>query len=115
MFGNVHGKYGLAQGDKDRMRRLAFVASIQFALPPIKKLERAQGISDLVAQIVRPAAIGIDVVEMLMKSFGEQPGNDVEVFVMMRGEPSRVFLCGGRRAARFGRVAHDLEFAGTQH
>jgi len=45
--------------------RLTFVASVEFALPPIEEFERAICIWDFVAEIVGPAAIGVDVVEML--------------------------------------------------
>src|SRR5690242_5421731 len=97
------------------MRRFAVIAKVKFTLPPVQELERAHGIGHFVAQIIGPTAVGIDVVEMLMKRFGEKPGAYVEVFVMMRGEPVCVLLRDGGRATRWGGVAHDFEFATSKH
>ncbi len=97
------------------MRRLAFVAGIEFALPPIEKLERAHGFRNFVAEIVGPAAVGVDVIEMLMERLWKEPGDHVEVFVMMRGEPASVLLRSSGRAARLGRVVHDFELTGKEH
>ena len=57
--------------------------------------EQAQAlgaVADLVAQIVGPAAEGVDVVEILMQPLGQQEADDVEILVMMRGQPARVLL-----------------------
>src|SRR5208282_848389 len=61
------------QGNEDGMRGLAFVAGIQFSLPPVEQFERTGGVRDFVAEIIGPAAVGVDVVEMLVKRFGEKP------------------------------------------
>ena len=58
-------------------------------------------VGNFVAEIVGPAAIRVDVVKMLMKFLREQPGDDVEIFVVMRGQPARVML------RLFGRAAGD--------
>ena len=105
----------MAQRDKNRMRGLAFIAGVKFALPPIEKLKRPQGVGNLVAEVIGPAAVGVDIVEMLMKRFGKEPGNNIKILVVMRGEPARVLLRSGGRAPRLGHVAHDFEFAWKKH
>src|SRR5690349_6563865 len=97
------------------MRRLAFVAEVEFALPPIEELERPHGVGDFVAEVVGPAAVSVYVIEMLVKRFWKKPGDDLEVFVVMRGEPVGVFLRNGGSAAGWRCVAHDFEFARSQH
>src|SRR5712692_168090 len=97
------------------MRRLAFVAGVQLALPPMEQIQSARRIGNFVAEIIGPAAVGIDVVEMLVQRFGEKPRYDVEIFVVTSGEPLRVLLCFFRRAAGLGRVPRDVDFAGEQH
>src|SRR5213082_2841407 len=66
------------------MRRFAFVAEVEFTLPPIEKLKSAHRIGDLVAEIVGPAAVRVDIVKMLVQGLGKEPGDYVEVLVMMR-------------------------------
>src|SRR5467141_3956439 len=84
-------------------------------LPPAEQFERARRAGDFVAEIVGPAAIGIYVVEMLMEVLWQQPGHDVEIFVVMGGEPAGVFLRGCGRAAGIRGMAGDVDFAGEQH
>ena len=84
-------------------------------LPPAEQFERACRVGDFVAEIVGPAAIGVYVVEMLMEVLRQQPGHNVEIFVVMRGEPAGVFLRGRGRAAGIRGVAGDVNFAGEQH
>ena len=100
MFGNVFGENGLPQSNEHWMRRFAFVAEVEFTLPPIEKLKGAHRIRDLVAEIVGPAAVRVDIVKMLVQGLGKEPGDYVEVLVMMRGEPARVLLRGSDRATR---------------
>src|ERR1700722_7534597 len=71
------------------------VAIVEFALPPIKQFEGSLFFRDFVTEIVGPAAIGVDIIEMLVKIFREQPRDYVEILVVMRGEPARVLLGGG--------------------
>ena len=60
--------------------------------PPIEQLESASGFGDFIAKIVGPAAIGVQIVEMLVEVGGEKPGSYIEIFVVMSGEPAGVFL-----------------------
>ncbi len=100
LLGNVFGDYRFAQCDEDGMRGPAVVTRIEFALPPIKKFEGALFLGNFVAEIVGPAAISIEIVEMLVQILGEQPGDDIEIFVVVSGEPARVLLRRCRGAAR---------------
>jgi hypothetical protein len=52
---------------------------------------------------------------MLMEMPGQEPGNDFEILVVMRGQPAGVLLRGGRRAAGRRHVPRELDFAGEQH
>ncbi len=113
--GNIFCDYRLAQRDEHRMGWLAFVASIQLMFPPGEQFQRARRIGNFVAKIVGPAAVGVDVVEMLMQGLGEEPRNDVEIFVMVRRKPARVPFGYFGRAAGLRRVFGDFDFAGTQH
>ena len=106
---------GVTKGDEYGMRWISLEARVQLMFPPIEQLEGALRIGDFVAEIVGPAAIRIYVIEMLMQFFREQPGNHIEVFVVMRGEPARVVLRGFRRAAWSRRIGGDFEFVGAQH
>ena len=115
MLGNILGDDGLAQRDENGMRRLAFVASIEFALPPIEQLDSAHWVGNFIAEIVRPTAVSVDVVKVLVEFLGQKPGNNIEVFVVVGGEPACVFLRGGGRAAGGRSVTHDFEFAGKKH
>ena len=57
------------QGNQHRMRRAALgrITQPQLFFPRIEQIERALAVGDLVAQIVRPAAVGIQIVEMLVQ------------------------------------------------
>src|SRR5260370_7141755 len=81
----------------------------------MEQFECAVGIGNFVAKIIGPAAVGVDIVKMLVQRFGEQPRYNIEIFVVMRGQPARVFLRFFRRAAGLGRMPRVVEFAGTQH
>ncbi len=94
---------------------MAFIAEVEFVLPPIEKFESASGFGNLVAEVVGPAAISVDIVEVLVKLLRQQPGDNVEIFIMMRGEPARISLRFGSGAAVAGQVFRELEFAGSNH
>jgi hypothetical protein len=52
---------------------------------------------------------------MLVEFFGEEPGNDVEIFVVVGGEPAGVLLCGVGGAAWGRDVGGEGEFVGMEH
>ena len=109
---NIFGKNCFAESDEDGMRGAAVVAGVEFALPPVEQLEGAGGFGNFVAEIVGPAAIGVDVVEMLVQLGGEQPGSYVEIFVVVGGEPAGVLLRFFHGAARGGGAFGDFKFVG---
>src|SRR5579859_6264917 len=112
---NVFRDDGLTQCDENRVPGLVVIAGVEFALPPIEKFEGAIRVGNFVAEVVGPAAVGVDVVEMLVEFFGEEPGDDVEIFVVVRGEPTGVLLRGGGGAAGGRDVGGESEFVGTEH
>jgi hypothetical protein len=52
---------------------------------------------------------------MLMEVFGKEPGRQVEVFVVLRGQPPGVLLRRIGRAAVGRQVRSDCEFTSAQH
>ena len=88
---------GLLKGDKDGMSwRLARIHGTEFPAPPFEQAEAFGGVADFVAEIIAPAAIGIDVVEILVEFPGKQEADDMEILVVFGGEPAGV---GQRRVA----------------
>ena len=73
---------GFPQGYENRMARLASVAGIKLLLPAVEKLEGTIGIAGLVPQIVRPAAVGIDGIEIGSQPGWKQQGRDVKIFIV---------------------------------
>ena len=73
--------------DQHRMRWPAAIGidQPQFVFPGVEQLQCARGVRDFIAQIVRPAAIRVYIVKMLMQAPRQQPGNHVEIFVVVRG------------------------------
>jgi len=92
------------------VRRAAVFAidTLQFVFPRIEQLERPGGIVHLIAQIVRPPAVGVHVVEMLVQVARKQPRNHVEILVVVRREPARVALGLGGRTTLRGKMAGNL-------
>ena len=97
------------------MGRAAFITGIKFLLPPIEQSQSALCVRDFIAKVIRPTTVGIKIVKVLVEFFWQQPACDVEVFVMIRGEPARVLLSGFDRATRWRNALRDFQFAGTQH
>ncbi len=85
------------------MLRLTLIHAIQFAPPPLEQTQAFVHIADLVAQIVRPAAVRIHVVEILMQLFRQQETDDVKILVMMRRQPARILLGFPQRPFLFSR------------
>jgi len=84
------------------VRWLAFVAKTEFVVPPVEKFKGPCGVWNFVAEVVGPTAVGVDIVKMLVKFLRQQPRNDVEIFVMMRGEPFGELLGSLRRTPAGG-------------
>src|SRR3569833_363485 len=88
---------GATQRNEHRMLRFARIHAADFARPPLEQAKAFRGVADFVRQIVRPAAIRVDVVEILMQFSRQQKTDHVEIFVMVSGEPTRVLLRIGER------------------
>src|SRR2546428_4156492 len=97
------------------MRWFSFVAGVQLALPPMEQIQSARRFGNFIAKIIGPTAVGVEVVEMLVQRFGEEPRYDIEIFVVMRGQPARVFLRFFHRATGLGRMPRNVNFAEAQH
>ena len=80
----------------------AGVAGVEFALPLIEEFEGGGGVSDFVAEIVRDAAVGVDVEEMLAQAAGQEPASDGEVLVMRAREAGTVFTRSGESGCSCG-------------
>jgi len=103
------------EGDEYRVMDAAQVHVVQLFAPPGQQAQAFGGVADLVAEVVSPAAEGVDVVEILMQPLGQQERDHVEIFVMPGGQPTRIPF--GRRlgvsiAQRLRRV--DILFGGEQ-
>ena len=83
---------GLLQRHEHRMRRPALVHPLQLPAPPLQQPQALLRVADLVAQVVGPAAEGVHVVEVLVQPARKQERHHVEVLVVARGQPARVFL-----------------------
>src|SRR5260370_396594 len=115
LLGNVLLDDGFPQRYENRMRRLAFVTGVQFVLPPVEQFECAVWIGNFVAKIIGPAAVGVDVVKMLVQGSGKKPRYNFEILIVMSGQPARVALRLFGRATGLGGMPRDVDFAGAQH
>src|SRR5437763_202712 len=79
------------------MHCLARIHRVKLLLPPIEKLQWLVTGDRLIRQVISPAAIGINVRQMLPQVAGEEPTDDGKVLVMAVGECSAI---GPRFAAR---------------
>ena len=88
--GYVASFYGLGQRHKYRVTSAAEIAGIKFRFPFVEQLQRKLRISDLIAQIVRDPAVGVDTVEVRLQAPREKPGSNGEVLVMRACQPLAV-------------------------
>jgi len=91
------------------------VTGIEFVFPPIEQRERSESVRHFVAEVVGLAAIGINIVQVLVQFLGQKPGNDVEVFVVMCCQPACIGLGLGGRTASGRRFFGNVQFAWSQH
>ena len=95
------------EGHENRVPRAPLVHGFQLASPPLEQFEAAAAVADFVTQIVGPAAIGVDVVKIPVQSFGQQKTYDVEILVVVGGQPAGIRLGIFQRpsfAKRFRRI-----------
>ena len=81
-----------SERDKHRMLDVAEVHGLQLAAPPGEQTQAFGGVANFVAQIVRPAAERIHVIEILVQALRQQETDHMEIFVVMRGQPARILL-----------------------
>ena len=103
-------RHGVAQGDEHRVRGPPRIHLIERPAPPREQAQAFRPVSDFVAKVVRPAAVGIHVEEILVQPLGKQKARHVKVFVVMGGQPARVSLrfAGGIYFAERFRGADEL-------
>ncbi len=90
---NVKSADGVAQGDEDGMVRLAVVTAAQLLTPPAEQGQGARSAAGLIRQIVGPAAVGVDGVEMTDQGTRQQDRGDGEVFVVGPRQATAIKLC----------------------
>src|SRR5215467_202075 len=90
---------GFGERNEDGMTGSTVVACNQFPFPLIEQPQRERRISDFVTQVVRDAAVRVDVREMLTQALGQEPGDYREILIMSGGQPLAISarLCGRRR------------------
>ena len=59
-------------------------------LPPGEPAEAPLRVADLVAQVVGPAAEGVDIVKVLMQIARQQPAGEVKILVVSFRQPARI-------------------------
>jgi len=84
--------------DKYGVSQFVRIAVEQFRSPPVQQFQRPGRVAHFVAQVVRPAAVCIDVVKMLVQIFWQQPRDKGKILVMRRGERFAIGL--GRNAIK---------------
>jgi hypothetical protein len=115
LFGNVLRNDCFAKRNEYGVRRVTFIAGVELFIPPVEQFQSALCIGNLVAQIIGPAAVGVEIIEVLVQFLRQEPTGDVEIFIVVGGEPARVLLRGLRRTARRRGILRDFEFAWAQH
>src|SRR5580658_788587 len=78
------------------MARGSRVAGVEFGFPLIEQRERGGSVGDLVAEIVRDAAVGVDVDKVLAQAARQKPRGDGEIFVVGAGQAGAVLLRFGQ-------------------
>jgi hypothetical protein len=107
--GDIEFADGGGKRDEHGMRGRAGIAAIQLVLPGGEKNEGTGRIAGFIADIVSPAAIGVDACEMRTKVGRKKPSDDVEILVVIRGEPANVIKGLGFRASWGRQRTGDLE------
>ena len=110
--GSLLGTNRFAQCDQHRMTwLLAMTPTVtKILFPRAQQFEGPSAVRNFVSKIVGPAAIRVDIVEMLMQLAGKKPRDDAEILVVVRGKPARIALRFVRTAALRRQVARNFEF-----
>src|ERR1017187_2731929 len=97
LAGNSVLPHRIAERHKHRMRGAALVHGVQFGAPPVQQAQAFGAAAHFIAQVVGPAAIRVDVIEILVEALGEQEAHHVEVLVVVGGQPAGVIASFGGR------------------
>src|ERR1039457_5702043 len=92
----------------------ALIHGFEFGAPPGQQAEALGAVANFIAQVVGPAAERIDVIEVLVQAFRQQEGDDVEILVVMRCEPARVFFGGWYSIAIVQRLRRVYKLLGGE-
>ena len=66
------------------------IAVAELRFPPVQQGQAALGVADLVGQVVGPAAVGVDVADVLPQATRQEPAGDREVLVVPPGQPPAI-------------------------
>jgi hypothetical protein len=113
--GDIQRGNRFVQRDENRVRRLSRAAIAQFQVPLVEKRQGSYRIGNFVSQVIGPAAVGVQIVKMLVQPARQQPGNHIEIFVMMRGQPAGISLSLRDGASGRRKPACYFEFGGYLH
>ncbi len=81
---------GRPQGDENGVARLAVVAGEQLVAPPGEEVEGAVAAAGLVGEVVGPAAVGVNGVEVAQQPARQEQRGDGEVLVVAERQPAAV-------------------------
>src|SRR2546422_3204153 len=84
------------------MPRSAGIAGLEFGFPLVQQAQRRARIADLVTQIVRNAAVGVNIEKMLTEAFRQKPSGHEEIFVMGAGQAAAVLPSFSLRSRPLG-------------
>jgi hypothetical protein len=88
LLGNLKFANCFRECNEDRSRRPCIVAVPEVRLEIVEQLEALDRVAGLIGQIIRRAAIGIDVVEMPPEAARDEEIYEMEVLVASLGQPS---------------------------
>ena len=110
LVGDAELQQGRAEGDGDGVAGVSGPGGGEFVLPPSEQVEGVLAAAGFVAEVVGPAAPGVDREKVPAQAAGQQRGGDGEVFVVVSGESGAVGDGGGGVVGegRTGSVAGEV-------
>ena len=104
------------QGNEHGVRDFAAIGCIQLLLPPGQQSQGLGARTALVGQIVGPAAICIDIAQMLVEMPREQSADDCEILIVAPREAAAILAGIGERNWGGRRVWPEAcKFSGQVH
>src|SRR5688500_15633802 len=99
---------GFGEGDEYGMLGLAGIKGIQLGLPPVEQRGGLVARYRLIREVIGPAAVGVNIAQVLMEAAREEPARDGEVFVVGRGQAAAVGARVGRADKTGRRTGAEL-------